>query len=528
MCGAVGLRVPSFQRPFKWQRKDGQDLLDSLYRGYPVGTLLFWETSGEAGVMQLGSQRFSGDARSDALWAVDGQQRIVSLVRTLPARPAQPASEPADDFALYFDFDLDQKQFMTPPAADALAKDASRWLPMTEVLDSERLVQWAFAHAQTAPAQRRENAFQVGKRIREYEIPAYVVRTDNEATLREVFGRANSKGKRLEANEVFEALHGSRGKQRPASLAQIADGLKDTQFGRFEDKILYRLLRVLHGADVSERSGDGPLRLSPGDAERAYANSAAAARSAVQFLMAQASMGHYELLPYKQPLVRLSQIFHFHPNASPRLCELLVRWLWRGALNGSHLGDTVSSRRALALIKPEDESRSVLAMLNMVAQRPPTTPRADEPFSFRHATGKLMALAMIDLQPHRLLSGEVLSVAALFESTAGGQAAPFPSLLHSSQLQKGLRESAANRLAHPSTAGLRTHLLKISNQSVLVSHGIERPALDALHEGDLTKFVNERGRFLTAPAAQFFSKRARWDETDRPALSALLMPEETD
>jgi len=111
----------------------------------------------------FGALRISAQARSDALWVVDGQQRLVSLARVLLA------PEPdADAFALYFD--LDQSTFVRPPRNRA--EDPSRWLPMTAVADSERLMQWVFAHVAKDPV-RRERTFTLGKRIREYEIPAY-------------------------------------------------------------------------------------------------------------------------------------------------------------------------------------------------------------------------------------------------------------------------------------------------------------------------------------------------------------------
>ena len=37
-----GLELPEIQRSFVWNRPQVRDLLDSLYRGFPVGTLLFW------------------------------------------------------------------------------------------------------------------------------------------------------------------------------------------------------------------------------------------------------------------------------------------------------------------------------------------------------------------------------------------------------------------------------------------------------------------------------------------------------
>ena len=43
--GQIGL--PDIQRPFVWSNAKVRDLFDSMYRGYPVGFFLFWETGAE-------------------------------------------------------------------------------------------------------------------------------------------------------------------------------------------------------------------------------------------------------------------------------------------------------------------------------------------------------------------------------------------------------------------------------------------------------------------------------------------------
>jgi len=40
--GEIGL--PDIQRPFVWKNAKVRDLFDSMYQGYPVGYLLFWQT----------------------------------------------------------------------------------------------------------------------------------------------------------------------------------------------------------------------------------------------------------------------------------------------------------------------------------------------------------------------------------------------------------------------------------------------------------------------------------------------------
>ena len=39
------VRLPRFQRPFVWKRKEVLRLLDSIYKGYPIGSILLWNTS---------------------------------------------------------------------------------------------------------------------------------------------------------------------------------------------------------------------------------------------------------------------------------------------------------------------------------------------------------------------------------------------------------------------------------------------------------------------------------------------------
>jgi len=73
--GQIGL--PDIQRPFVWSNAKVRDLFDSMYRGYPVGFFLFWET-GANGV----ETKIIGDTnkqKTPSLLIVDGQQRLTSL-----------------------------------------------------------------------------------------------------------------------------------------------------------------------------------------------------------------------------------------------------------------------------------------------------------------------------------------------------------------------------------------------------------------------------------------------------------------
>jgi len=72
------LRLPEMQRRYVWRATRVRDLLDSLYRGYPSGTILLWQTDEEVPQQQFAVTQGSNPYQSTRL-LLDGQQRLTSL-----------------------------------------------------------------------------------------------------------------------------------------------------------------------------------------------------------------------------------------------------------------------------------------------------------------------------------------------------------------------------------------------------------------------------------------------------------------
>jgi hypothetical protein len=70
------IALPDLQRPFVWEDTKVRDLLDSLFVGFPVGTLVLWHTSDDKDARALGAER--PGLRATTL-VIDGQQRLTSL-----------------------------------------------------------------------------------------------------------------------------------------------------------------------------------------------------------------------------------------------------------------------------------------------------------------------------------------------------------------------------------------------------------------------------------------------------------------
>jgi Mrr N-terminal domain/Protein of unknown function DUF262 len=70
------IALPDLQRPFVWEDTKVRDLLDSLFLGFPVGTLVLWHTSNDREARALGGER--PGLRATTL-VIDVQQRLTSL-----------------------------------------------------------------------------------------------------------------------------------------------------------------------------------------------------------------------------------------------------------------------------------------------------------------------------------------------------------------------------------------------------------------------------------------------------------------
>ncbi|WP_420407482.1 GmrSD restriction endonuclease domain-containing protein [Hoeflea sp.] len=80
--GDIGL--PDIQRPFVWSNAKVRDLFDSMYKGFPVGYLLFWENAAVDGVRQIGDGNKAHKVPNRLI--VDGQQRLTSLYAVFRGR----------------------------------------------------------------------------------------------------------------------------------------------------------------------------------------------------------------------------------------------------------------------------------------------------------------------------------------------------------------------------------------------------------------------------------------------------------
>jgi hypothetical protein len=504
------VRIPTFQRGLKWKTNDVLKLYDSIYKGYPVGSLLMRKAHAPATTLRLGPLKIDAPETFEARWVVDGQQRLVALSAGLSRQGVMPRT-PDDPYVVYFD--AEARMFKAPPRDGTVP---STWVPVNKLLDGSDLSEWVFKWEHGRDEALRRTVFDVGKRLREYRIPQYVVSTDDESVLHEIFYRVNESGERIEWTEVHDALFGDA-QEQPSTLGELADELATLGMGRPEEKQMLPCVVACQGLDVtrnvSEHYERDPSILASGVAE-----ALPTVRRVFSFLRHHASVPHLRLLPRSIPLTILSRFFYLYSDPSPRTTELLVRWTWRVLLGASDLDERTLIRRGVTQVEEGDEERAVQSLLGLVENETAAPYSLPDRFDARSSESRLALLGMTSLHPHHLdEEGTSVDVASQIEE-------------HDRQAFRRVwsrgTSSPANRILLGGRGVARPALQAYVNgdpdDDVLASHGITPEAAEALRRDDAEAFVAERGRVIEEAVNAMGRRLAAWGRPDRPSIDALL------
>ncbi|CAO5168660.1 GmrSD restriction endonucleases N-terminal domain-containing protein [Frankia sp. AiPs1] len=526
-----GIRVPHFQRDFRWGRGDVLRLFDSIVRGYPIGSLLLWVRRSDAALVTLGEIEITAPAGESVLWVVDGQQRVTSIANAL-----HPQGNSHTPFAIYYD--LRDREFINRPRIPQPHEVA---LPI--LYDLASLLDY-FGAAGPGVREYLPEAQRVAKAIRQYRIPAYLVKQDDRAVLTDIFDRMNNFGKRLSRAEVFSALFAGpeEGAAERLTLSRISERIEArTRFGQIDqDTVLHSILA---------RRGPNPMRDIRGEfsvenrraapefpdesQEAAYSEGERALVRAVSFLQEDAGVPHLSLLTYKAILVALARFFAHFPEPDRQNRRLLRRFYWRAAVGGPTVfkgSFTQMSRILCGLVRPHDEHGSVQELLRSMDQSVRDVPSARR-FRTNEAVGKMILCSWWSLGPRSIDTGERLgiedlSAALVNESTAGAVV----HRIYRGQVPVEKRLWAANRLFVPRAEESGESVLEEATQTSLFAdardpellrfYSLSLDLILLFNEGRRHEFLDMRQKIIEDDLRSFLARMTEWEFEDTAPIDS--------
>jgi len=206
--GQIGL--PDLQRPFVWSDAKVRDLCDSMYRGYPIGYLLFWQNvlASDARTIGTGEKQ-----RTPSLLIVDGQQRLTSLYAVATGHPVvretfaeeqiRIAFNPLDSKFEVFDAAIARDRMFLPNITDVLKPGADIFEIASKYVDDLNAVR----PLEPADVRRAQQAINRLAQLNAYPFIALELSSGiTEEEVADVFVRINSQGKPLNQADFILTL----------------------------------------------------------------------------------------------------------------------------------------------------------------------------------------------------------------------------------------------------------------------------------------------------------------------------------
>ena len=403
------IRVPAFQRGFVWEMDRVAHLLDSIYKGYPFGSLLFWRTR-----QRLMTERDLGTFTLPAPQAdypidyvLDGQQRLTSIF-TVFQTELKP--EPNPDWTdIYFDLAAigNPQDSFFEAITDGTDFDRDRYFPMNVLFDSVRY-RAATAHL---TAEQITVIDKLQEKFKEVSIPVQLLKSEDRSIVAIVFERINHLGVALDTLQLLSAWTWSEDFDLLDKFRELREELADFGFegvGDDADLVLNCVAGILTGEPGAEKL----LSLNGGEVRAQFGNVENGIRGAIDFLRTELKVSNLKLLPYPSMLIPLA-VFFAEPDGKEVLysgptLKAIKRWFWRTCFTGRYTSQTrkTTINDVCQMVKLKNGHPSTLDNIECTV----TQDFFMNTFRVTAAATKTFVLVLANNAPKSLLSGKAIEL----------------------------------------------------------------------------------------------------------------------
>lgn len=426
------IRLPEMQRQYVWQQTRVRDLLDSLYRGYPSGTILTWET--DEGVA---TRDFAVDQETDGKsfqLLLDGQQRLTSLSAIIRGEPVHVRGrvrpidilfnlEHPDELEVITEVneedDADDDDISEEEVADAsedeLLKRFDRmafvvsskklaaiphWVSVTEVFRESSDTPFLKAAGITSMEDKRYDKYTSRlkqlRSIRDYQYRVHILDRDKSyEEVTEIFVRVNSLGAKLRSSDLALAQITATWRDSLKVFQEFEEACKDQGFDLGIGIHLKNLVSFATGQSRFRAvSGLNRERL-----QKSWDEAKQGMDFALNFLRSNVGIDSLALLSSPFIIISIASYGHFKDyNLTPEEARLLRYWVLVANAKARYSRGSSETflDQDLAAIRREAEIPGLLQLLRTQVGRLDVLPTDLENRNSRSAYFKTMFLAFRD------------------------------------------------------------------------------------------------------------------------------------
>ena len=311
------IKIPQFQRSFVWDKEQTAKLIDSIIKGFPIGTFIFWRTKEELRcVKNVGNGLLPNTPKGDMTsYVLDGQQRITSLYAVKKGVVIDKEGKTIDykDICINISLDVETED-------DVVGVEPSSQYPSISVYE---ILNGSITDlVDIFPREELKKVEIYQKRLIGYDFSTIVINDYPIDIACEVFTRINTGGKELTLFEIMVAKTYDQERnfdlvEKYEKLIDSEDREKDLKLANYDTVPEITVLQCVSACLCQQIRRQDILKLQKQEFIDVWEQVKSALFDAVDYLRTRLRVVVSGLLPYNTLLVPLT--YFFFKNKSHKL-----------------------------------------------------------------------------------------------------------------------------------------------------------------------------------------------------------------
>lgn len=329
------IRIPAFQREFIWEPDRVQFLMDSIYKGYPIGTVLFWRTQEKLSYdRDLGPFTLPDPKKQFPIdYVLDGQQRLTSIFSTFQTELKSNSKTDVKWVDIYFDLSAQANAQDSQFVALEPEEVKGHHVPLRCMFD---VTAWGKYTRTISDQSQLSTLDQLQALFKEAVIPVETVETEDHSKIAIIFERINRGGVPLDTYQLLSAWTWSGDFDLRTRFDELAVDLDEHGYSDLRDDPDL-LLKCCSAVIRNDASAHAIISMKGSEVRDAFPVFRNGILGAIDFLRRDCGVVSLKVLPYKSMLIPLSRCFAtdkscgFHPNSDQR--KSLRKWFWHSCFS---------------------------------------------------------------------------------------------------------------------------------------------------------------------------------------------------
>jgi hypothetical protein len=332
------IKIPQFQRQFVWGLDSSAKLIDSILKGYPIGTFIYWRTNERLrSIRNVGNINLPEPRDGEFVnYVLDGQQRITSLFAALKGETIERDNGKKEDFSKIF-INLEAQDDEEIVIVDISGMREGTTIRLKDLMFQKgRIIYNKYAD------QYHDTIEKYKEIIQSYQFKGINLKDAEIDVATEVFTRLNVGGKDLTLFEIMVAKTYDPDREFDLfdKFQELIDDLEPSKYDTISSANVLQLISLLLERECKRKT---ILKLDKKEFIDTWEPAVSCVKSAVDFFRSY-GIPVSRLLPYNTLIVPFAYFFHHHPNnPTGEKLRLLEDFFWRVSL-GFRYSSAVESK----------------------------------------------------------------------------------------------------------------------------------------------------------------------------------------